>query len=126
MTQATHAKLPDSVREFARSLREKQTDAESLLWLLVRNRRMGFKFRRQHPVGGYILDFFCHEASLCIELDGGQHADGETAARDEQRTMKLEALGIRVIRFWDDEVLRNTEGVLEKIYLELVNGMERG
>ncbi|QXE92318.1 endonuclease domain-containing protein [Geomonas subterranea] len=120
MPQATYSKLPEGLRDFARSLRGNQTDAENLLWLLLRNRRLGFKFRRQHPVAGYILDFFCHEAGLCVELDGGEHNAPEAAASDEQRTKKLNTLGITVLRFWDDEVLTNTEVVLEKIYLELV------
>ncbi|UPU34362.1 endonuclease domain-containing protein [Geomonas paludis] len=120
MPQTTHLKLPERLRDFARSLRGKQTDAESLLWLLLRNRRMGFKFRRQHPVAGYILDFYCHEAGLCIELDGGQHNESRSVAKDELRTEKLRMLGIQVLRFWDDEVLRDVEVVLERIYLELV------
>ncbi|WP_236018863.1 endonuclease domain-containing protein [Geomonas propionica] len=125
MPYATHSKLPENLRDFARSLRGNQTDAENLLWLLLRNRQLGFKFRRQHPIAGYILDFFCHEAGLCIELDGGQHNSYAAAARDKHRTEKLATLGICVIRFWDHEVLRDTEGVLEKIYLELAKRAER-
>ncbi|WP_129126132.1 DUF559 domain-containing protein [Geomonas oryzae] len=119
MPRATHSKLPDNVREFARHLRVSQTDAESLLWLLLRNRRFGYKFRRQHPAAGYVLDFFCCEAGLCIELDGGQHNRLHAATSDHQRTKDLEKHGIHVIRFWDDEVLKQTEAVLERIYQEL-------
>jgi len=121
-----HSKLPESVIEFARSLRGDQTDAENLLWLLLRNRRLGFKFRRQHPVGGYILDFFCHKAGLCIELDGGQHNAPEAVARDTRRTQELRNLGIEVLRFWDHEVFKDTEAVLERIYQELLNRAGRG
>jgi very-short-patch-repair endonuclease len=119
-----HAKLPEQILEFARSLRLHQTDAEHLLWLLVRNRRIaGFKFRRQHPVDKFILDFYCEEARLAVELDGGEHNDDAAAAKDGARIDLLEKMGIRVVRFWNHEVLNSTEAVLEKIYLEL---MDRG
>jgi len=117
-------KLPEQVREFARSLRLHQTDAEILLWLLLKNRSLGFKFRRQHPVGRYVLDLYCHEAHLCVEVDGGQH--NSEVSRDEQRTAELNKAGIRVIRFWDNEVLNSTEAVLERIYLELTGSGGRG
>ena len=71
------------------------------------------KFRRQHPVGNYIVDFYCDEAKLAIELDGGQHAS--SSGYDTTRTQELERLGIRVLRFWNNEVLGNLSGVLERI-----------
>jgi len=71
------------------------------------------KFRRQHPVGNYILDFYCDEARLAIELDGGQHA--QSSKYDSQRTEELLKKGIRVVRFWNNEVLENLDGVLERI-----------
>ena len=114
-----YSKLPEHLREFARSLRLQQTDAESLLWLLLRNRRLGFKFRRQHPVGKYILDFYSHEAHLAVELDGGQHNAADVILKDERRSGDLRSKGIEVLRFWDHEVLTSTEAVLEKIYQEL-------
>jgi|SRR5689334_19658861 len=97
---------------FARQLRRNQTDAERVLWFLVRDRRLnGLKFKRQVPIDKYILDFCCTEARLIIELDGGQHA-----TRDEtNRTRALEAMGYLVLRFWNNDVLQNTEGVLEEI-----------
>jgi methionyl-tRNA synthetase len=113
------APLSPEVREFARKLRHGQTDAESLMWLMLRDRRMGgAKFRRQHPIDPYVLDFYCHEARLAIEVDGGQH--GEARAHDEQRSALLRSKGIDVLRFWNNQVLGETEAVLEKIWGELV------
>ena len=104
----------------ARHLRRDATDAERFLWRLLRNRQfLGFKFRRQHPLAGYVLDFYCHEARLAIELDGGQHAEPERATLDAKRTQELETLGVRVVRFWNNDVLRNPEGVLEVIWAAL-------
>jgi methionyl-tRNA synthetase len=112
--------LPPEIREFARKLRQSQTDAESLIWLLLRDRRVGgAKFRRQHPIDPYVLDFYCHEARLAVELDGGQH--GDTRAKDERRTAYLKDKGIDVLRFWDNEALKETEAVLEKIWEELMS-----
>ena len=108
----TNAEILRRVRE----LRHNPTEAEQLLWRLLRNRQlMGYKFRRQHPYCGYILDFYCHEARLVIEVDGGQHADHEQAAYDCDRTKCLESNGLRVIRFWNHEILGNIEGVLQEI-----------
>jgi methionyl-tRNA synthetase len=110
--------MPESVREFARKLRAEQSETESLIWALLRDRRLGgAKFRRQHPVGPFVLDFYCHEANLAVELDGGQHT--ETIAKDEARTAFLKEKGISVLRFWNNEVLAETEAVLEKIWSEL-------
>lgn len=112
--------VPCDILQYARQLRGSQTDAENLLWYLLRNRRFcGFKFRRQHPVGGYILDFYCHEALLAIELDGGGHAVETQVAYDSQRTKELEGTGIRILRFWNNDLLRDTEAVLEAIYAAL-------
>ena len=104
--------------EIARKLRRHQTDAENHLWHYLRNRRLlGFKFRRQYPIGRYVVDFACTEKAFIIELDGGQHA--EQQARDRARTHFLEQQGYRVIRFWDDAVLKDTDTVLEVIRLHL-------
>ncbi|MGQ9751405.1 MAG: DUF559 domain-containing protein, partial [Thermoanaerobaculaceae bacterium] len=122
--------LPRDLLEFARQLRKEQTDAERLLWSLLRDRRLaGYKFRRQHPVEPYILDFYCHEAQLAVELDGGQHNEPDERARDTKRSAFLEAQGIRVLRFWNNEVFQNTEGVLEAIFDALTQTLsqrERG
>ena len=98
--------------DFARDLRQTQTDAEIRLWSKLRARRLGgYKFYRQRPIGPYIADFVCRTHFLVIELDGGQH----TPERDAPRTAYLEREGYRVIRFWNPEVLQNTDGVLETI-----------
>ncbi|XOB98389.1 restriction endonuclease subunit S [Deinococcota bacterium DY0809b] len=110
-------KLPPHLLSFARQLRKNQTNAEALLWGLLRGRRfLGVKFRRQHPVPPYILDFYSHETKLAIEVDGSQHNLPEQRRRDEKRTAYLAEKGIRVLRFWSDQVLRETEAVLERIY----------
>ena len=107
-------------RTLSRVLRGSMTDAELRLWRSLRRRQMGrFKFRRQHPFGDYILDFVCFEAKLVIEVDGGQHAI--SPAHDEQRTRWLERQGFRVLRFWDNDVLRDTEAVKESIWRVLQN-----
>ena len=106
---------------FARELRHEQTDAEQKMWSLLRDRRLsGFKFRRQHPIEGYIVDFFCMRAKLVVEFDGGQHSEPAQLKYDERRTQRLSELGIRVLRFWDCDVLRDTDVVLETIYNVLV------
>ncbi len=112
-----HAALPETLRAHARELRTNATDAENLLWqLLRRNQILDFGFRRQHPLGSYILDFYCHEAKLAIELDGGQHAEDVQLKHDEKRSEWLKEQGITVLRFWNNEVLTNTEGVLQTVF----------
>lgn len=114
------AKLPEDIRAYAREMRGRMTDAEALLWMLLRNRRIaGAKFRRQHPVGRYILDFYCDEKKLGIELDGGQH--GEAIGYDHQRDSWLQTQGIRILRFWNNQMLAETEAVMEAIYQALVD-----
>jgi very-short-patch-repair endonuclease len=98
----------------AQRLRRDLTDAERLLWSRLRSRALhGWKFRRQHPIGAYIADFACLEGGLVVELDGGQHADA--AAYDSVRTRVLERGRFRVLRFWNNDVLTNIEGVLQSI-----------
>jgi len=100
----------------ARRLRHDSTDAERSLWHALRSRQVGqAKFRRQHPVAGYVLDFYCATARLGIELDGGQHAEPSAKTRDTERARDLKRQGIRLLRFWDNEVLANREGVLQRI-----------
>ena len=109
--------LPADLRDFARELRRRTTDAETLLWRLLRNRLMaGAKFRRQHPLPPYVLDFYCHDAGLAVELDGGQHNEAAGRRHDARRDAFLAQKGIRVLRFWNHEVLNQTEAVLEAIY----------
>jgi len=100
----------------ARELRKSMTEAEVMLWEKLRNKKLkGLKFRRQHPIAGYIADFYCHEIKLIIELDGGIHDLPDYKEHDEGRTFKLEASVIMVIRFKNDEVLYNIEEVLNRI-----------
>jgi len=99
----------------SRALRRDSTEAEKRLWSILRNRKLeGWKFRRQVTIDTYVVDFFCIAARLIIELDGEQHADARKRY-DEARTRELEACGFRVLRFWNREVLRETEGVLQQI-----------
>ena len=105
----------------ARNLRGKQTDAERLLWRHIRGRQLdGHKFRRQHPVSGFVADFACPEAGLVIELDGGQHA--ANGRMDRQREQALECEGYRVLRFWNNQVLTETAEVPEEIRRQLAGG----
>ena len=98
----------------ARSLRSDMTLAEQRMWQALRGRQIkGFRFRRQHPIGPYIADFTCLDQSLATELDGGQHQD--QVAYDERRTAFLAQQGWRVLRFWNNDVLNNLEGVLAKV-----------
>jgi len=120
-------KIPPELLHHARELRGHMTDAELLMWRLLRGRRFcGLKFRRQHPVGNYILDFYCREVSLAIELDGGGHNDEGAREYDEERTRFLNEAGIRVLRFWNHDVLMNTETVLEAIYFAAGSPLVRG
>jgi very-short-patch-repair endonuclease len=108
------ARYPSLQKGRARRLRENQTDVENKLWSQLRGRQLnGVKFRRQHPIGPFVVDFCCVERGLVVELDGGQHA--EQGAADERRTKILERFGYRVLRFWDNELLNNLNGVLERI-----------
>lgn len=98
----------------ARYLRKNLTEAEKLLWRRLRYKQIdGFRFRRQAPLGQFIVDFLCPEARLVIELDGGQHAF--TTDYDEQRTKCFELVGYRVLRFWNRDVFENLDGMLERI-----------
>ncbi|MEW6411832.1 MAG: endonuclease domain-containing protein [Candidatus Zixiibacteriota bacterium] len=106
-------KIDLELLNLARCLRKSQTTAEGYFWSLVRNRRLaGFKFRRQYVVSPYVLDFYCHQARLAIELDGGRHNDPVGIESDQNRSAFLSQRGIRVLRFWNDEVFENIEGVL--------------
>src|SRR3954447_22478576 len=97
----------------ARRLRRDATDAETILWRALRQAMPGVRFRRQHPIGPYVVDFACPAAKLAIELDGGQHAGQQEA--DAERSAGLERRGYRVIRFWNNDVLENCGGVIKTI-----------
>jgi very-short-patch-repair endonuclease len=100
----------------ARRLRVDPTDVEKKLWRALRRDQMnGLHFRRQHPIGPYTLDFYCPEIHLCVELDGGQHNTGIHQRSDARRTAYLESQGIAVLRFWNNDVLSNLDGVLAEI-----------
>ena len=104
----------------ARALRRRATDAEKLLWRYLRAKQLdGAKFRRQEPIGKYIVDFVCFSHRLVIELDGGQHAQARERLNDQQRDAWLREQGFKVLRFWNNDVLRNIEGVVETIRQEL-------
>ena len=108
----------------ARVLRKNQTDVERLLWKHLRNRQLyGYKFRRQLPIEPFIADFACLELKLVIELDGGQHAN--QINYDNQRSLLLEQRGFKVIRFWNNEVIENTAGVLEALHLAILEITEK-
>lgn len=101
---------------YAKDLRGGSTDTERILWSHIRAKRLeGLKFRRQHPIGKYIVDFICLERKVVVELDGGQHTEPEKKEYDSERDYWLKQEGYRVLRFWDNEVLLNTKGVLEVI-----------
>jgi very-short-patch-repair endonuclease len=106
----------------ARNLRRRSTDAEHRLWRHLRSRQLeGAKFVRQFPIGPHVADFACRAAHLAIELDGGQH----TPQGDAPRTEVIEAFGYRIIRVWNNDVLQNTDGVLETIRQELLLARNR-
>jgi very-short-patch-repair endonuclease len=108
------------IRDRARSLRSAPSDAEQRLWSRLRDRRLeGLKFVRQYAIGPYFADFVCRDAMLVIELDGGQHAE---SAHDERRTKYLNQKGYSVLRFWNNEVLGDTDGVLDALLRTLRNG----
>ena len=106
--------VSQKLRNRARNLRRQQTDVETKLWMRLRDRQLcGAKFRRQHPIGPYVVDFCCPDRGLIVELDGGQHA--EQTAADQIRTRFLEADDYRVVRFWNHQVLEQMDAILEEL-----------
>jgi very-short-patch-repair endonuclease len=98
------------------------TDAEKKLWALLRGAQLGgFSFRRQHPVGRFIVDFYCAAAKLIVEVDGGQHGRQRQRLYDRARTAWLGQRSSRVLRFWNDDVLKNPDGVLRSIAVQLAS-----
>jgi very-short-patch-repair endonuclease len=108
-----------AAREFRRDLRRDATDAERAVWWILRNRHLGVKFRRQHTVGQYTLDFYCAELKLAVEIDGGQHYEEAGCRHDEAREVALRAMGIRTLRYSNLDVLKEAEGVAEAIWDEI-------
>ena len=110
----------DMANEKARQLRQNQTNAEKILWRKLRHlKSSGFHFRRQAPIGNFIAHFTCHSANLIIECDGGQHAHEEAITKDTARTAWLETQSYKVLRFWNNDVLTNIDGVMQIIHIEL-------
>ena len=101
----------------ARKLRREGTEAERRLWRALREKELPWKFRLQHPIGQHIADFACPERKLVIELDGGQHAEQEEAGA--ARSAEIATCGYRVIRFWNNEVMENLDGVLQRLHQAL-------
>lgn len=102
--------------QLAKNLRRTQTDAEKLMWEALRGKQLGYKFRRQQPFGKYITDFICLERNLIIELDGSQHLDSKS---DITRDNYIKNEGYKILRYWNKDVLLNTEAVLQDIYNNL-------
>jgi very-short-patch-repair endonuclease len=103
--------------QIARKLRRNATEAEKRLWRALRERLSDQRFRRQHPIGSFIVDFASPRQKLVIELDGGQHAEQQDL--DHERAVELTSRGYRVVRFWNSEVMSNLDGVMEAIHREL-------
>ena len=111
-----HQNASADIFKKARHLRKNETPAEALLWEQLKGKKLaGLKFRRQHPIGRYILDFYCHAKKLVIEIDGGYHLEKLQQWQDKDRTNYLEKLGLKVIRFTNEEVIFETEKVLMTI-----------
>jgi len=107
----------------AQNLRHNQTEAENLLWYYLRKKQLGgFKFRRQQPIGKYIVDFVCMPEGLMVEVDGGQHNTEIGINYDQAREVFLKERGFRILRFWNNDIFKNCSGVLEIIYSNLKSG----
>ena len=101
--------------KFAKDVRKRITDAEKILWSHLKSRIMGFKFRRQHPIGGYVADFYCHKVKLVVEVDGLIHREPHTKENDKLRDQDLTKLGCHIFRVSNEEIYSNIEMVLEKL-----------
>ena len=111
-----HYNASAATHRLAGILRRSETEAEKILWLELKNRKCaGLKFRRQHPFGRFVLDFYCLEKALAVEVDGGIHKNQDTRENDIRRTKELEDFGVRVIRFTNQEVIEDSEEVLKRI-----------
>jgi very-short-patch-repair endonuclease len=108
------------LKPLARSLRSSMTDAEQFVWSKIRRKQIGnIQFYRQKNIGEYIVDFYCPKGKLIVEIDGGQHYEGEGIKKDHERQRYLRALGFTVLRFSNIDVLKNIDGVLERIHEHL-------
>ena len=113
-----HYPVPPANRRNARKMRKAMTEAELKLWNELRaHRLMGLSFRRQMPIAGYIVDFACSSKKIIVEVDGSQHANDAAAEHDCERSAKLQALGWTVLRFWNDDILRDIDGVCHHIII---------
>lgn len=102
--------------DLCRDFRKNPTEAETCMWEMLRDKRLkGFKFRRQHPVNGFILDFYCPKLKLAIEIDGQVHRNAEQIAYDQERTKILQESGVTIIRFWNSEVTNDAPSVINRI-----------
>ena len=109
--------VPPALLQVARNLRQHMTDVEQCLWQCLHGKQLdGFRFRKQHPIARFVLDFYCPSAKLAIEIDGAQHNTSPERASDEERMRCLNGRGKRVLRFWNHEVLQDLPGVLERIW----------
>ena len=112
-----------SYLDLKRRLRSDMTGPETRLWSRLRARQLqGLKFRRQHGIGPYIVDFYCPEQSLVIEVDGDSHADADQMLKDQLRDRYFQSLGLRVIRYFNDDIVKNLDGVLEHLTERLSSG----
>ena len=111
----TRHRIYPPILQRAREMRHPQTPAEVTLWRGIRNRNLGYKFRRQHPIDRFIIDFYCAQAKLCIEIDGDSHLEPDQMDYDTARTEYLEALGYKVIRFTNNDVRYNIHSVVDEI-----------
>jgi very-short-patch-repair endonuclease len=120
-----HATADGQLFEYARTLRKEMTQAETVLWKCIRNKKLGVKFRRQHPMDAYILDFYCHELKLGIEVDGSIHEYADNKLYDAYRTIQLKEYEVKIIRFKNEEVLNDLKEVVERIK-NLIPSLSRG
>lgn len=104
------------LKEYAKKMKDRPTDAECILWENIRNKQLGIKFNRQHIIGDYIVDFVCLEKGLVIEVDGEYHHEEKQIEEDALRTKDLNAMGFTVIRFDNDEIYTDMDSVIERIY----------
>ena len=108
------------LKQYSRDLRKSMTDAELLLWSKIKGKQLkNCQFYRQKIIGNYIADFYCPKAKLVIELDGGQHYSNEGKTKDAARDVYMAGIGLKVLRFSDRDVMKNFNGVMEKIWMEL-------
>lgn len=109
-----HGATPSVFRNAAK-LRASMTETECILWNYLKTKPQGYKFRRQHPIAGYVLDFYCHKLKLSIEIDGGYHLKPEQIEKDIERTTYLKDIGISELRFTNDQVLNDFKGLIDYI-----------